>query len=308
MKKSFTTGLSRKNLAAYSSMAGTFLLLHTSAQGQVGYTDLDPDETLNPLDVYDLDMDNNGDIDFTFNFTTFTLPDFFYTVAYHSVYFDGLFNVMKIYPTPGNGVVAYPLSTTGGATLAYAEALNAGADIDGGQAFYTNSAIYMGAFLSVKDYPGVGSNYQFYTFGAWPGKTGKFVGVRFEGDGNEYYGWVRVSVNNDDLEITIDDYAYLSTPETAIEAGQLPTAIHNIDPSQLNVYANGNIINIGVNELNTTSADVNVYDIQGRVVYSNGLNMSGMQITLDAVATGTYTVKITTAEGANYAKRVLINQ
>ncbi|HMU68873.1 MAG TPA: T9SS type A sorting domain-containing protein, partial [Chitinophagales bacterium] len=113
---------------------------------------------------------------------------------------------------------------------------------------------------------------------------------------------------NDDLEITIDDYAYLSTPETAIEAGQLPTAIHNIDPSQLNVYANGNIINIGVNELNTTSADVNVYDIQGRVVYSNGLNMSGMQITLDAVATGTYTVKITTAEGANYAKRVLINQ
>ncbi len=305
--KSTSTPLSAgKKLAAYSSLAGSFLLLHTAAQGQINYTDLDPDESVFPLGAFDVDMDDNGDVDFTFSVTTLTLPDFFYTVTNHSVYFDGLFNVMKIYPGAGNGVVAYPLSTTGGGTLAYAEALNAGAEIDGGAAIYTNSNVYMGAFLSVVGYPAPGSNYQFYAFGAWPGKTNKYVGVRFDGDGNEYYGWVRVTVNDADVEVILIDYAYNGTPEGMIEAGEMPTAISSLNPDAMQVYSNGNMIYINDIQIQS-AATVQVFDVQGKQIFTGSLDMNGMQIALESASTGVYTVRVATEDDAHYVKQVFVN-
>lgn len=305
MKNSSTPRIAGKKLAAYSSLAGSFLLLHSAAQGQINYTDLDPDESVFPLGAFDVDMDDNGDVDFTFSVTTFTLPDFFYTVTNHSVYFDGLFNVMKIYPAAGNGAVAYPLSTSSGGTLAYAEALNAGSEIDGGAAIYTNSNIYMGAFLSVANYPAPGSNYQFYSFGAWPGKTEKYVGVKFAGDGGDYYGWVRCSVNNADIEVMLLDYAYNGTPDAVIEAGEMPSAINSLNPDAMDVYSNGNIIYINDIQIQS-AATVQVYDVQGKQVFNGNLNINGMQIALDNASTGVYTVRVATADDAHYVKQVFV--
>lgn len=306
MKNTSTPLNAGRKLAAYSSLAGSFLLLHSAAQGQINYTDLDPDESVFPLGAFDVDMDDNGDVDFTFSITTFTIPDFFYTVSAGTVFYDGLFNVMKIYPAPGNGVVAYPISTTGGATLAYAEALNAGQEIDGGAAIYTNSNIYMGAFVSVVGYPAPGSNYQFYAFGAWPDKTNKYVGVKFEGDGNEYYGWVRCTVNDADLEVVLIDYAYNGSPEAMIEAGQMPTAINTLNPDAMQVYSNGNMIYISDIQIQS-SATVQVYDVQGKQVFNGNLDLNGMQIGLDNTATGVYTVRIATEDDAHYVKQVFVN-
>jgi hypothetical protein len=47
----------------------------------------------------------------------------------------------------------------------------------------------------------------------------KFIGVSFEIDGNQHYGWIRVTIANDGKSLTVKDYAYHKTPDTALEAG-----------------------------------------------------------------------------------------
>ena len=65
--------------------------------------------------------------------------------------------------------------------------------------------------------------------GAWPGLTDQYLGVRFqitgaEGVGNYYYGWVELSVANNnpvgEAAITVDGFAYETNLGEGIGAGQ----------------------------------------------------------------------------------------
>jgi len=304
MKKSFTNKETVKKLASYSALAGAFVLVNTGANAQIVYTDVDPDETVGTGDSYDLDMNNDGDVDFTINMTSITIPSLFYTTAFHSVYYDAVINFMKIYPTSGNAVNAYTLSTFSGGTVGYGYALNNGEDIGPSANMLENSTQYLGAYLGILDYPAPGDIYSFSSFGEWPTKESKFLGVRFAADGNDHYGWVRITCEN--LEITIEDYAYNGTPDGEIGAGDMPTAIETVlTDNQLSAYSFGNTINVVVKDI-TSDATVSVFNTTGQKVYQNGLNLSGMQITLDNAATGNYTLQITTADNATYSKQLYI--
>jgi hypothetical protein len=58
-------------------------------------------------------------------------------------------------------------------------------------------------------------------------------------------------------------------------------------------------VNAGVNT-------VNVFDIDGRVVYTASVSGNNMSINLDNVATGLYTVQLTGAENAVFTKKLYI--
>jgi hypothetical protein len=65
----------------------------------------------------------------------------------------------------------------------------------------------------------------------WPGFTGKppeaFLGIRFLLNGNVHYGWIRFVVpqtNPPSALPVIADWAYESRPNTAIRAGEKPSA------------------------------------------------------------------------------------
>jgi len=80
------------------------------------------------------------------------------------------------------------------------------------------------------------------TYGEWTGLENGFLGFRFEIDGEDHFGWARVSVSqvdaNDpstflDLTAVIHDFAYESEPNTPIAAGAVP------EPSSLGLLALG---------------------------------------------------------------------
>lgn len=56
-----------------------------------------------------------------------------------------------------------------------------------------------------------------------PTNTDIYIGVKFPLNSNEYYGWVRVNIASGTSYVTVKDYAYENTPNTAINAGNTGT-------------------------------------------------------------------------------------
>ncbi len=95
----------------------------------------------------------------------------------------------------------------------YASVLSAGTSIDGDNTL-DNSNTDRDDFLLTSTFGGA-------TYGNWGGEddTDAFVGVRFNtAAGTTHYAWVRLTVVNA-AEITIQEYAFESMPDTPILAG-----------------------------------------------------------------------------------------
>lgn len=306
MKTKFTQSTSKK-LAGYSAMAGAFVLMANGANAQLLYTDVEPDETYSgDGEFYELDLNNDGDVDFMFTVADFTYPGFFYSISDPTNTWPGLIRNVRIYSYNGS---------VGGDIGAYSTllpyALNAGADINSDMQWNTSSAYgnqIMAFYLGVVSYPSPGSTYAFVTAGNWPGKSDKYIPLRLNDGGDSYYGWARLDVDDNCNEFTIKDYALKQTPDASIEAGETVGVFSVIQNDQLTAYSYGNTINVVVKDLQTSGATVKVFDIAGNIVYQNALDLSGMQITLAKVATGTYTLQVMTDEDGVYTKRVMITQ
>jgi len=307
MKKVSTQKEFAKKLAGYSGMAGAFILAHTSASGQVMYTDVNPDETYSENgEFYELDLNGDGSVDFAFKINDFSAPGVFNSAG--GATWGGLIQDVLVYSY--NGAVGGS-SFTSGTLLPYA--LNAGVTIDGDMQFNTNSLYgnqIMAFYLGIQSYYASGTTLAWFTspVGNWSGKTEKFVALRLDDGGASYYGWARLSVDDNNHEFTIHDYAVKMSEEAAIETGET-VGIHTvIQNNQLNAYSFGSTINVVIKDLQTTGATVKVFNLEGKVVYQNELNMNGMQINLDNVAAGAYTLQVVTNESGVYTKTVSIQK
>jgi hypothetical protein len=78
MKITPTNKFKSGKLASYSTMAGAFIALSSSANGQVLYTDVNPDETYSENgEFYELDLNEDGDIDFSIKVVNYSGPGLF---------------------------------------------------------------------------------------------------------------------------------------------------------------------------------------------------------------------------------------
>lgn len=205
-----------KKIASYSAMASAFLFVHFTAEGQIIFTDVDPDETYNINgDEYALDLNNDGLTDFTLNVIDFTVPDLFYTVVYGTLYFDGLIQDVLLVPISGNSVAG------SSGSYVYPYALNSGDIINGGLPFQSNSLQTMVSYLGIIDYPSLGAVYGFYSNGNWIGVSDKYLGLKFQIGADTHYGWARLDCGADHHTFTIKDYAYNATPDASIIAGMI---------------------------------------------------------------------------------------
>jgi len=55
--------------------------------------------------------------------------------------------------------------------------------------------------------------------GNWIGVKDKYLGLRFKKDGKWAYGWARLDVDAPPTNFVLKDYAYASTPNTGLKAG-----------------------------------------------------------------------------------------
>jgi hypothetical protein len=178
----------------------------------ITYTDINPDISLVPpvnttpgsLDLEQLiDLNDDGIDDVSIRIASYNLTYNSYTFNLGNSYADG---------ENGASILArYDEVDFGPYTGSYyvAKGLSSGDPIDAAQTVWAGYG-----YLGVK-----GTYYsEPVNFGDFLGGD-KFLGVRFEVGGNTHYGWVRIGVAGDGKSLKIKDYAYHTTPDTAIDAG-----------------------------------------------------------------------------------------
>ncbi|MCH7637993.1 MAG: T9SS type A sorting domain-containing protein [Bacteroidetes bacterium] len=190
----------------YAAAAGALLGFPASdADAQIVYVDIDPD-----LDVMDtftpptfagpgVDFDGDGDAEIFFGEDN-TKP---YTLADTEALSDG--------PDGVTGIVGNIL-TFAPYYFAYFVPLSTGAPISAGNATVTGYSFATFTFggLDPNGFIGIGDTY---------------IGVQFTFDGaTTHYAWLRVEMPSAG-RILVKDFAYESTPDTPINAGQMVTAI-----------------------------------------------------------------------------------
>lgn len=132
----------------------------------------------------------------------------------------------------------------------------------------------------------------------WYGSGDKYFGFRFKKSGNWHYAWVRVAIPSDRLSFTVKDYAYNSTPNEPIKAGEgIPNiGIHNIANTDKqivnypNPFSSETIIKPGFNLHNST---LRIYSPSGELVRTvPNLYGSTCAIKRGALTAGVYFYKI----------------
>ena len=186
-----------KRLRMYSIAARaagvSVLALAPSAQAKVVYTPAD--QVVGGNGVYELDVNGDGTVDFLiqqWNFGNWA--------SNNQLLADAAF---------GNALVGQ---------RNFASALQSGASIGPNQKFISGG--YNGQpMLSVTHFTTGGTS---YVHGFWLDVRNRYLGLKFQINGQTHYGWARLTVTRELFHFTaaLTGYAYETQPNTAIKAGQ----------------------------------------------------------------------------------------
>ena len=118
--------------------------------------------------------------------------------------------------TLGNTEVMGGSQTLGTETVLIADTLQMWSDISSSQTFINSSvpSVFPGIGLGVNSGAPLAA-----AMGDFIGNGELWFGVKFDISGADHFGWVKVSVETGSVSGMVFDYAYQSTPGTAIGAG-----------------------------------------------------------------------------------------
>jgi len=257
-------------MKAYSVAAGAVIAVGSNADAQVVYSG-DISELVTTS--YDIDLDGDAVNDFTIGLAT--------SSSYKSVNLTPVASGNQWLSTAlyNNYVKAIPASTEIGSV----------ATPWGNDTFLWN----MGWIKSgTSNYPG-----------NFIGQGDQFIGVKFDISGAVHYGWIRVNVAADATQLTVIDWAYESTADGNINAGDIGgVSVNTLADGNINVFPNpsNGIFNLTPNVDNFS---IEVSDITGRVILTD--SSENHLIDLSSFGAGTYFIKIITDEGTA-VKRVIV--
>jgi hypothetical protein len=159
---------------------------------------------------YKLDLNHDGKIDFTLR-------------AKSSARTSSSSMLLSASPAAGNGVRGF------GGNPGWASALKAGSAVGPYQYFPGKG------MAEVARTAGSGIDYS----GSWVNVKNRFLGLRFKIAGKIHYGWARLSVQATKSSIiaTLTGYAYETTPNKPLRAGQTKGGEDDTSVGQLNPYA-----------------------------------------------------------------------
>jgi hypothetical protein len=287
MRKDNSTLL--KKLKQYSALAAPLMATAGLANAQVIYTDIDPDVTLlgSAQDQYAIDLNNDGQTDFKFIAASGT--------ASGGTTYKLAGVVMQPYTTGNlNGFIGKVASLANSNFIGYPYALEFNDNIDGNEQFFkigdianpNNGSFFIPAMFSVIS----GTPY-----GYWGGATDRYVGFQFSPDGAEiHYGWVRCDVAADGTSMTLKDYAYNSTPDEGMFAGQGSplgvAAVNNSD--EFGVFGFEGVANVTIKDGKYDNASITVINAMGQKVIEQKATDKVTRIDLNQFGKGLYVVSI----------------
>jgi len=288
-----------KRLKQYSMLASPLVAAAGMANAQVLYHDIDPDDTLKsvsafPGDTYALDLNNDGTNDFVF-------------FAFKGGSYAGIALAMNYTATNTNALMGNLTSTSGPnhRPLGLVSALASNQNIDVNQNFFSLSQLI---FTSTNQFF-IPPMITYYTNGSagglWTGGvTDHYVGLRFTDGTNKYYGWVRCDIPADASMVIIKDFAYNSTPNEGLFAGQgNPLGINEVNNASFGIFGYEGVANVIIKDGELNNAFVTVTNMMGQQVVNQPLTDKISRIDLNQFGKGLYVVTIHRG-GEQFSKKV----
>ena len=292
------------NLKKYSLLAGSVTAAISTVNAQIVYTDVNPDTLLNNhRETYALDLDNNGVVEFNLQSLDTAIVDSSYNMQ-TNIQIVGAAIISDVYGASFVENASYPLALAQGDT------------IDGNDQFdsYPVSSSSFGApILGILSYSTIdtltGNTIAQGTqnIGNFIPNQEAFVGIRFDISGNVHYGWLRVEMSSDADTIIIKDYAYESSANTAIIAGNTGGGMLSIAQTDNNITINKiqNLLYIKLDDYKNNSL-LNIYDISGREVLESKLSSNNEQISLNDFEVGVYLVRVVSGDDV-FSKKIYLS-
>jgi hypothetical protein len=288
MKKNST--LFRK-LKAYSAMAGSFVAIAGTANGQAFYTDVDPDATFDENGTgYFIDLNNDGTNDFSIQFVQATGTSQGIPYSYRGVF-----------AKPYNG--ASVAASTSNLRI-YDLALDAGEMINAGLAWNNDASQTMG---SLKAYPSGGS--AILQYGNFVSVEDKYLPLRFKISNVNHYGWARFDVSENLLSFTIKDFAYNTADNQGLFAGQGdPTSVDAVPlPASVKIFAYDGVVNAILVNQQISNASLVITNILGQQVKAMNVTHEFTRTDVSDLPSGIYVVTINNG-GSSHAAKVAIRK
>ena len=147
--------------------------------------------------------------------------------------------------------------------------------------------------------------------GNWQNVSGKFMGLKIKVGSDFYYGWIKlgVSIASYSVSITIMEYAYNSTPNQPVLAGQTTTTgiFENSFASSVNLFPNPADDHLTINlGSNNKKVDVTIADIAGKIVYTTtAYETNKIEVNTNEFAEGVYFVQIQSGELISTKKLII---
>lgn len=265
-----------KKLLSYSASATVVLLSSETKAQQFFYHDFNPDVVLDTIagaQFFNLDMNNDSQIDFTF-------------VQVNTMYLGQGIRYAVVANYSGNNAEIGSTGAIGTNPVGYPFPLNFGDTIS-----YNNPQ-----FENVQNNV-IGGSIEFYSVGAIGNFNGKdkYMGVKFFGPTEIGIGWIRCELDSQVNHLILKDYAYTTDTESPILAGQMfPNSVPLISENEFGVkYFYANQI-LSLNLMNVNEAEAVVTNVNGQIVAETKLQRGKNQIQLEGVAAGVYFISVTT--------------
>lgn len=250
------------------------LSLGISSFAQIIYTDI-ADVTLTPAAAREtFNIDINGDA--TVDFTLFAVDS---TISAFPVKAIGILFA-------GSNEAAGTVENIPLGDILKLNALNSGDDVNSTLTYVNNSSsanlIFQGG--------GLGLHTSILTSGNFINTTNRFIGVHFNIGGSMHFGWIGVDVSAGASKVIIKDFAYESTANTPIKAGDngISTFVAEKEVANASVYFANNELNIKGISGNYT---VSVIDLLGKSIVNTTVSNT-VAIQLGSVNNGIYLVQI----------------
>ena len=136
----------------------------------------------------------------------------------------------------------------------------------------------------------------------------RYVGVKFNMGANTHFGWVLVNFQTvgNTRKIIVKSYAYNSSPNTQILAGQtnlLSASSHEFDNKQVRIYPNPVSEAIHIDGLDGNKYRVTILNGMGQIMLDNELDTN--VINLKNLSNGVYFINIISSNGMTLSNKII---
>lgn len=142
-------------------------------------------------------------------------------------------------------------------------------------------------------------------FGYWFGQTDKYLGVRFNRNGDWYYGWIQVTISTDTASTAPNKLiakAYNGTPNGFLTAGQQSSGINDHDFIQ-NIFSSGKKVFCKPGRL--PFQNLLIMNSMGQIVYKSSNTAAETEIDLSNQPEGVYFINVLSGSQCTSMKFVL---